>query len=101
MFNGTEKMFVMFKLLQDGVWRSQHEVEVDPAEPSAVQRAAAKYVRNGLGIFSSKNQMLRPQNCFRRVMDDESRTIHLIPQWAAIKYREVVGERPRKRRRQD
>ncbi len=91
----------MFKLLLDGEWRTQHELQVDPAEPSAVQRAAAKYVRNGLGIFSSKNQILRPQNCFRRVMDDESRTIHLIPQWAAKKDRDVVGDRPRKRRRQD
>ncbi|KAM3560519.1 hypothetical protein ARSEF4850_003620 [Beauveria asiatica] len=98
--NETEKVSVVFKLFLDGEWRTQHEVEVDPAEPSAVQRAAAKYVRNGLGVFSSKNQMLRPQNCFRRVMDDESRTIHLIPQWAAIKDREVVGDRPRKRRRE-
>ncbi|TQV90169.1 hypothetical protein IF1G_11168 [Cordyceps javanica] len=39
---GTEKVSIVFKLLLDGEWRTQHELQVDPAEPSAVQRAAAK-----------------------------------------------------------
>lgn len=71
---------------------------VDPTEPSAVQQIAAKYMRNGMGLFSSKNQSLRPQNCFERVMADGSQTIHLLPDWHAMKDRE--GERrPRKRMR--
>jgi hypothetical protein len=86
-------------MLIGGEWRTQNKVVVDPAEPSPVQRLAAKYMRNGMGIFSSKNQVLRPQNCFERVTGDGTRSIHLIPEWHAVKDREAT-ERPRKRHRE-
>ncbi|KAH8721015.1 hypothetical protein HC256_001391 [Beauveria bassiana] len=95
---GAEMVRIEFKLLVDGKWRTQQSVVVDPAEPSAVQRLAGKYMRNGMGLFDSENQMLRPQNCFGRVTSDGTRTIHLIPEWNAIKEREAAW-RPRKRSR--
>ncbi|EJP62021.1 uncharacterized protein BBA_09069 [Beauveria bassiana ARSEF 2860] len=95
---GAEKVCIEFKLLIDGEWKTQTSVVVDPAEPSAVQRQAAKYMRNGMGIFDSENQMLRPQNCFGRVTGDGTRTIYLLPEWSAIEQREAAW-RPRKRNR--
>lgn len=89
---------IEFTLLVDGEWRTQQRVVVDPAEPSAVQRLAGKYMRNGMGLFDSENQMLRPQNCFGRVTSDGTRTIHLIPEWNAIKERDAAW-RARKRSR--
>lgn len=91
-------MCIDFKLLIDGEWKTQQSVVVDPAEPSAVQRQAAKYMRNGMGIFDSENHMLRPQNCFGRVTGDGTRAIYLLPEWNAIKSREAAW-RPRKRNR--
>ncbi|EGX88321.1 hypothetical protein CCM_08364 [Cordyceps militaris CM01] len=37
--------------------------ESNPPESSVVQRLAAKYAQNGMGVFESKNQMPRPQSC--------------------------------------
>lgn len=87
---------IEFKLFIDGEWRTECKVMENPAEPLAVQQLAAKYMRNGMGLFNSNNQILRPQNCFERIMADGTQTIHLLPEWHTMNDTE---ERPRKRKR--
>lgn len=88
-----ETVPVEFKVLIDGKWKIEYMLLVDPAELLAVQQLVARYRRNGMGIFSSKDQVLRPQTCFQQVIDDGSKTIHLRPEWKVMKRREAAGRK--------
>ena len=76
-----EQVCIKFEQIENGSWILKHEMRVDPADPSEVSRVATKYLRKGIGIFSSRNRVLKPATCFERVTADGTNTIRLVPNW--------------------
>ncbi|KAF7136920.1 hypothetical protein CNMCM5793_006582 [Aspergillus hiratsukae] len=62
----------------DGIWKTVHELQVDPSEPSEVERVARKDARNRNATFYDKNlRKLTPAQCFEAAIEDETNTIFM------------------------
>jgi hypothetical protein len=62
----------------DGRWKTVHELQVDPLDPSEVERVARKDARNRNATFYDKNlRKLTPAQCFEAAIEDETNTIFM------------------------
>jgi hypothetical protein len=62
----------------DGGWKTVHELQVNPSDPSEVERVARKDARNQNATFYDKNlRKLTPAQCFQAVIEDETNTIFM------------------------
>ena len=55
------------------------DLDVDPADPSEVERIAVKHMRKGIRLFDKQLNVLTLEGCFKAVASDGSNTIFLIP----------------------
>ncbi|RHZ45333.1 uncharacterized protein CDV56_103135 [Aspergillus thermomutatus] len=56
-------------------WKTGHELQVDPLEPSEVKRVARKDARNRDATYMTKIGMLTPVQCFEAAIEDATNTI--------------------------
>ncbi|RLL96047.1 hypothetical protein CFD26_101323 [Aspergillus turcosus] len=57
----------------DGTWKTVHELQVNPSDPSKVEQLARKDARNQNAIFYNKNlRKLTPAQCFKATIEDET-----------------------------
>lgn len=62
----------------DGVWKTVRELQVNPSDPSEVERLARKDARNRNATFYDKNlRKLTPAQCFEAAIEDETNTIFM------------------------
>ncbi|KAL5687471.1 hypothetical protein EMGR_001738 [Emarellia grisea] len=62
----------------DGGWKTVHELQVNPSDPSEVERVARKDARNRNATFYDKNlRKLTPAQCFEAAIEDETNTIFM------------------------
>jgi hypothetical protein len=62
----------------DGEWKTVHELQVNPSDPSEVERVARKDARNRNATFYDKNlRKLTPAQCFEAAIEDETNTIYM------------------------
>jgi hypothetical protein len=62
----------------DGGWKTVHELQVNPSDPSEVERVARKDARNQNATFYDKNlRKLTPAQCFEAAIEDETNTIFM------------------------
>ncbi len=55
---------ITYKILERNVWRTFHSLDVDPSDPSEVERVAVKYMRKQIRLFDTELNILTPQGCF-------------------------------------
>ena len=48
-------IYIKFKQKRNGSWVLKHKIRVDLADPLEDIRVAIKYLRKGIGFFSSRN----------------------------------------------
>jgi len=73
------KVCIKFKAREKGVWKDTSVLEIDPFDPSEVERVAKEMVRNGMRLFDTELRLLAPQECYQEVVIDGTNTILLIP----------------------
>jgi hypothetical protein len=62
----------------DGRWKTVHALQVNPSDPSDVERVARKDARNRNATFYDKNlRKLTPAQCFEAAIEDETNTIFM------------------------
>ncbi|GFF96384.1 hypothetical protein IFM53868_08512 [Aspergillus udagawae] len=62
----------------DGRWKTVHELQVNPSDPSDVERIARKDARNRNATFYDKNlRKLTPAQCFEAAIEDGTNTIFM------------------------
>jgi hypothetical protein len=62
----------------DGGWKTIHELQVNPSDPSEVERVARKDARNRNATFYDKDlRKLTPAQCFEAAIEDETNTIFM------------------------
>ncbi|EAW20712.1 uncharacterized protein NFIA_112360 [Aspergillus fischeri NRRL 181] len=62
----------------DGGWKTVHELQVNPSDPSEVERVARKDARNQNATFYDKDlRKLTPAQCFEAAIEDETNTIFM------------------------
>lgn len=62
----------------DGRWKTVHALQVNPSDPSDVERIARKDARNRNATFYDKNlRKLTPAQCFEAAIEDETNTIFM------------------------
>lgn len=63
---------------EDGRWKTVHSLQVNPSDPSDVERIARKDARNRNATFYDKNlRKLTPAQCFQAAIEDETNTIFM------------------------
>ena len=77
--------------------RTASTIEVNPADPSEVERVAFKYTRKGFSITNTNGRALHPQTCFEEVTADRTKTILLISRSSTIDTDELEPARTSKR----
>ncbi|KAF2813239.1 uncharacterized protein BDZ99DRAFT_496279 [Mytilinidion resinicola] len=60
--------------------RASHSLDVDPSDPSEVERVAVKYMRKQVRLFDTELNSLTPRDCFEAATAQGSNTILLIPE---------------------
>ncbi|KAL6242584.1 hypothetical protein RBB50_010230 [Rhinocladiella similis] len=71
---------ITYFIWERNAWRSSHTLDVDPAEPSEVERVAIKYMRKGIRLFDKELNILTPRNCFEAATIAGSNTVLLVPE---------------------
>ena len=71
---------ITYYVLERGVWRASQILDVDPSNPSVVERVALKHMRKRIRLFDADLNILTPQRCFQAATDDGKNTILLIPE---------------------
>ena len=71
---------ITFYVRERGAWRTSHTLDVDPSNPSEVERVAVKYMRKRIRLFDTELNILTPQDCFEAAIIDGRNTILLIPE---------------------
>lgn len=71
---------IMYKVWERSGWRTSHSLDVDPSDPSEVERVAVKYMRKRIRLFDTELNILTPQGCFEAATADERNIILLIPE---------------------
>ncbi|KAF7588664.1 hypothetical protein BBP40_005415 [Aspergillus hancockii] len=62
----------------DRRWKTVHELQVNPSDPSEVERVARKDARDRNATFYDKNlRQLTPAQCFKAAIEDETSTIFM------------------------
>ncbi|KAI1934753.1 hypothetical protein LOZ66_005608 [Ophidiomyces ophidiicola] len=76
---GAETVTIIFKARdKHGEWEKLRELEVDPSDPSEVERLAKKDARNRHAIFYDKNlRIVTPAQCFAAAVKDGTNTIFM------------------------
>ncbi|KAL5625697.1 hypothetical protein FOBRF1_000040 [Fusarium oxysporum] len=76
----TSKIPIVFKTRSsDGNLVVTNKLDVDPADPSVVQRVAEKYLRKHFCLFDVEYHNLIPKTCFEKVTANGTNTIIVIP----------------------
>lgn len=63
-----------------GAWRTSQILDVDPSNPSVVERVALKHMRKRIRLFDTDLNILTPQHCFEAASQGGKNTILLIPE---------------------
>lgn len=71
---------ITYKVRERGVWRTAHSLDVDPSNPSEVERVAVKYMRKRMRLFDTELNILTPRDCFEAATAEGSNTILLLPE---------------------
>jgi hypothetical protein len=62
----------------DGGWKTVHELQVNPSDPSEVERVARKDARNRNATFYDKNlRKLTPAQCFEAATEDKTNMVFM------------------------
>jgi hypothetical protein len=59
-------------------WRLSDFPEVDPLDPSPVERVAKKYTRKGYSLYDKNMQSLNPAQCYRSATINGNNAIFVI-----------------------
>ncbi|KAF9883530.1 hypothetical protein FE257_003363 [Aspergillus nanangensis] len=59
-------------------WNLSDYLEVDPADPSPVERVAKKYTRKDYSLYDKNLQSLSPAQCYRAATTDNDNSIFII-----------------------
>lgn len=59
-------------------WRQSDRLQVDPSDPSPVERIARKYSRKNYSLYDKNLQSLSPAQCYRAATIDGNNAIFLI-----------------------
>jgi len=70
---------ITYKVWERSGWRTSHSLNVDPSDPSEVERVAVKYMRKRIRLFDTELNILTPQGCFEAATADGRNIILLIP----------------------
>ena len=76
----TTKVRIKFKFLEEGIWKDVTFRDVDPFDPSEIERMAKEYMRQGMTPFDTELRLLAPSDCFPAVVADGTNTILLVPE---------------------
>ncbi len=79
---------ITYKFLERNIWRTSHSLDVDPSDPSEVERVAVKYMRKRIRLFDTELNILTPQDCFAAATAKGKNIILLIPESAI----DITGE---------
>lgn len=71
---------IIYKVQEQGVWRTSYTLEVDSSDPSEIERVTVKYMRKYIRLFNTKLNILIPTDYFEAVTVDGNNTILLIPE---------------------
>ncbi|KAF1948545.1 hypothetical protein CC80DRAFT_556251 [Byssothecium circinans] len=71
---------ITYKIRERGAWRTSHRLDVDPSNPSEVERVAVKYMRKKMRLFDTELNILTPRDCFEAATAEGRNTILLIPE---------------------
>jgi len=76
----TTKVRIKFKILEEGIWKDISFRDVNPFDPSDVERVAKEYMRRGMRPSDTELRLLAPSDCFPAVVADGTNTILLVPE---------------------
>lgn len=62
------------------MWRISHSLDVNPSDPSEVERVALKYMRKRIRLFDTELNILTPRDCFEAATANGRNMILLIPE---------------------
>ncbi|KXL49356.1 MAG: hypothetical protein FE78DRAFT_67760, partial [Acidomyces sp. 'richmondensis'] len=92
------KVRINFLIRERGITRIADIIEVDPSDPSEVERVAFKYTRKEFSITNTNGRVLHPKTCFEDVTADGTNTILLISRGSTIDTDKLVTARTTKQR---
>ena len=71
---------ITYKVRERDVWRIAHVLDVDPSDPSEVERVAVKYMRKHIRLFDTELNILTSRDCFEGATISGKTTILPIPE---------------------
>ena len=71
---------ITYYVWERGIWRISRTLDVDPSDPSEVERVAVKYMRKQIRLFDTELNILTPRDCFEAAISNGRNTILLIPE---------------------
>jgi hypothetical protein len=71
---------ITYYVQERGVWRTSHTLDVDPSDPTEVERVAVKYMRKRIRLFDTELNILTARDCFEAATTDGRNIILLIPE---------------------
>ena len=71
---------ITYKVRERDVWRIAHVLDVEPSDPSEVERVAVKYMRKHIRLFDTELNILTPRDCFEGATASGKNIILLIPE---------------------
>ena len=81
---GTSKIRIRYKIYENGIWRDEKSIEVDPSDPSEIISVGRNYLREKLLLYDQQGLLLAPETCFGVVRADGTNTIWLLPEGSAF-----------------
>ena len=70
---------IKFKIYKEGVWNDSSAHDVDPSDPSCIERVAIEHIKREIRPFDTTLRLLTSNECFEAVVTDGTNTILLIP----------------------
>ncbi|KAH7379030.1 hypothetical protein BKA64DRAFT_750205 [Cadophora sp. MPI-SDFR-AT-0126] len=76
-----DSVWITFKILERGVWRTAQRLHVRFSDPSEVERIAVKYMRKSeqIRVYDTDLNILTPQMCYEAAMANRCNILLLIP----------------------
>ncbi|GFF61571.1 conserved hypothetical protein, partial [Aspergillus udagawae] len=74
----SEYVEISFWNYEREAWRLSDHLEIDPSDPSPVERVAKKYTRKDYSLYDKNMQSLSPAQCYRAATIDGNNAVFII-----------------------